>query len=78
MRSDKKGFSGSIGGASGAAPINSRALGEGDGTNRRPDSEKGAGSIIGPYSHVPVSSKDPKVASREPPRKASWSKVRQP
>jgi hypothetical protein len=80
MRSDRKGFSGSIGGASGASPINSHAILEGDGkfdkTRAQPD--KGAGSIVGVYSHVPVSQKDPKVTSREPPRKASWSKVKQP
>jgi hypothetical protein len=60
---DSKGFSSSIGGSSGAAPVNSRSLIEGDGkfdkTRAQPD--KGAGSVIGPYSHVPVSSKDPKV-----------------
>jgi hypothetical protein len=80
MPSDRKGFSGSIGGSSGASPINSHAILEGDGkfdrTRAQPD--KGAGSIIGPYSHVPVSNKDPKVQSREPPRKASWGKVGQP
>jgi hypothetical protein len=49
---DSKGFSASIGGASGAVPINSKSLIEGDGrfdkTRAQPD--KGAGSIIGPYS----------------------------
>jgi hypothetical protein len=80
MASDKKGFGGSIGGPRGASPINSHAILEGDGkfdrTRAQPD--KGAGSIIGTYSHVPVSQKDPKVNSKEPPRKASWAKVRSP
>ena len=80
MPSDRKGFSNSIGGAGGAVPITSRAILEGDGkfdrTRAQPD--KGAASQIGPYSHVPVSSKDPRVTSKEPPRKASWGKVSQP
>jgi hypothetical protein len=69
MRSNSIGDGGSI---------NSGALREADGTSRKPDPNKGAGSIIGPYSHVPVSSKDPKVASREPPRKPASARVKQP
>jgi len=65
---NSRGFSASIGGASGAASVNSRSLIEGDGkfdkTRAQPD--KGAGSVIGPYSHVPVSSKDPKVHGAGP------------
>jgi hypothetical protein len=68
MPSDRKGFSGSIGGASDAAPINSHAIIEGDGkfdkTRAQPD--KGAASQVGPYSHVPVSSKDPRVSGAGP------------
>ena len=56
---DAKGFGQSIGGASGAAPINGKSLIEGDGkfdkTRAQPD--KGAGSVIGPYGRVPVPSK---------------------
>jgi hypothetical protein len=60
--------------------VNSKSLleadGKFDGTRAQPN--KGAGSIIGPYSHVPVSNKDPRVNSKEPPRKAGWGKVGQP
>jgi hypothetical protein len=69
MRSNSIGDGGSI---------NSGALREADGTSRKPDPNKGAGSIIGPYSHVRVSSKDPRVNSKEPPRRAPRGNVRQP
>jgi hypothetical protein len=49
MPNDRKGFSGSIGGSSGAGEIGSSSISEGDGRARKPDSEAGAGSIIGPY-----------------------------
>ena len=49
---DSSGFSGSIGGAAGAAAIGSTSIGEADGKfdRTRAQPEKGAGSIIGPYS----------------------------
>jgi hypothetical protein len=49
MPNDRKGFSNSIGGSSGASEIGSSSIGEGDGRARKPDLDKGAGSIIGPY-----------------------------
>jgi hypothetical protein len=68
MPSDGKRFGRSIGGGSGSSPVNSKSLLEADGkfdkTRVQPD--KGAGSVIGPYSHVPVSSKDPKVHGAGP------------
>jgi hypothetical protein len=71
MRSNSIGDGGSI---------NSKSLLEADGafdkTRAQPD--KGAGSQVGAYGHVPVSSKDPRVQSRPAPRKASFGKVSSP
>jgi hypothetical protein len=69
MPSDRKGFSGSIGGASGASPVDSKSLLEADGkfdrTRAQPD--KGADSASGGgYGRVPVPSKDPKVHGAGP------------
>jgi hypothetical protein len=68
MASDRKGFSNSIGGPGGASEIGSKSIIEGNGrfdkTRAQPD--KGAGSQVGAYSHVPVSSKDPKVRGAGP------------
>jgi hypothetical protein len=77
MRSDKKGFGHSI---STITPINSHALTEADGTNRRPDPNKGAGCNItgGAYGHRGPITKDPRVSSREPPRKPAAARVKQP
>ena len=61
--------------------INSKSLLESDSKfdKTRANAGKGAGSIIGgAYSHVPVSSKDPRVNSKEPARRAAWSKVGSP
>jgi hypothetical protein len=62
--------------------INSKSLLEGDGRfdKTRGNAGKGAGSAIGTttYGHVPVSAKDPRVQSKEPPRKPASAKVKQP
>ena len=77
---DRKGFSASIGGASGAAPVNSRSLVEADSKfdRTRAQPNKGAASVVGAYGRVPVPNKDPKVASKEPSKKASWAPIKQP
>lgn len=69
MMKDRKGYSSSIGGASGASPVDSKSLLEADGkfdrTRAQPD--KGAGSASGGgYGRIPVPSKDPKVHGAGP------------
>jgi hypothetical protein len=72
MASDKKGFSSSIGGASGAAPVNSRSLIEGDGRfdKSRAQPNKGVAGANGIFDlgHVPPISKPAVVNSRPGPR----------